>query len=145
MKTTLSLLLIIFCTFSIQTLHALPITITIKIEFGKKTSNGDCGPGRGICSITLGGGTDKGATPGKFEVVEGTIEHKEGKLYVTTMREISERGKSERGVYSVTFTNNTPLDPLLSKKLGLTTPTSIAAGEYTLTRNTFVFALVSRK
>ena len=130
----------------ISSIDAQAIGITLKIEFGKHTPEGNCGPGRGICSITIGGslravpaandGTD-------VQVVPGTAELKDGKLYVTVSKGIQENGKNERGAYEIAIKENgikksITIDPAVVKELGVSS-LNIVPGKYQFNGNTIVF------
>ncbi|MBC8006099.1 MAG: hypothetical protein H7X84_11540 [Verrucomicrobia bacterium] len=150
MKKLSFVTLALILAFGISSLDAQAIGITLKIEFGKHTPEGNCGPGRGICSITIGGslrsvpdvnaGTD-------VQVVQGTAELKDGKLYVTTSKGIQENGKNERGAYEFAIKENgirksITIDPTVAKELGVSSLT-IASGNYQFNGNTIVFNVKS--
>lgn len=130
----------------ISSLNAEAIGITLKVEFGKHTAEGNCGPGRGICSITIGGSLRSvpGASDGTgVQVVPGTAELKDGKLYVTASKGIQEAGKNERGAYELAIQENgikknITIDPDVVKQLGVASLT-IAPGNYQFNGNTIVF------
>lgn len=136
--------LLVFFVFGNQEVKA--IGITIKVEFGKHTADGNCGPGRGICSITIGGSlrTVQGGTkPGTdLEILDGTAELKEGKLYVTVQKAMNEKAKNERGAVSVTLDKAILVDPAVAKQLGAPGLT-LVPGTYELNGNTFVFNVKS--
>ena len=141
MKKIYVILLVAMMGFSAQ--QASAIGISIKIEFGKHNAEGNCGPGRGVCSITIGGSLSM-ATPTdpNIQVVEGTAELKDGKLYVSIPKGINEKGKSERGTYSVVIQKNMTVDTGVAKQLGVGSLV-ISPGNYELKGNTFVFNVVA--
>lgn len=130
----------------ISSFNAQAIGISLKIEFGKHTAEGNCGPGRGICSITIGGSLRSvpGASDGTdVQVVPGTAELKDGKLTVTVSKGIQENGKNERGAYEFAIKENgikknITIDPDVLKELGVSSLT-IAPGNYQFNGNTIVF------
>lgn len=130
----------------ISSFDAHAIGISIKVEFGKHTAEGNCGPGRGICSITIGGSlrSVQGANAGTdVQVVPGTAELKDGKLYVTVSKGIQENGKNEKGAYEFAIKENgikknITIDPDVVKQLGVSSLT-IAPGNYQFNGNTIVF------
>lgn len=117
------------------------IGITLKIDFGKRNAEGNCGPGKGICSITLGGSL-RSAQGDTFEVVEAEAEIRGDKLFVRLPKGINEKGKNEKGVYSVNILKNMTVDQDVAKKLGVTSLV-VAPGTYDLKGNSFVFNVVS--
>lgn len=130
----------------ISSFNAQAIGITLKVEFGKHTPEGNCGSGRGICSITIGGSLRSvpGANDGTdVQLVPGTAELKDGKLYVTLSKGIQENGKNERGAYELAIKENgirknITIDPDVLKQLGVSSLT-IAPGNYQFNGNTIVF------
>ncbi len=109
------------------------IGISLKIDFGKRNAEGNCGPGRGICSITLGA-TLRAAQGENFQVVEADAELKGDKLFIKLPKGINEKGINEKGVYSVNIQKNQPVDQDVAKKLG-TTELSIVPGSYEVKNN----------
>jgi len=73
------------------------IGITIKVEFGKHTPEGNCGPGRGICSITIGGSLRTMAGETGVEVVKGDAVLSGNQLTVKLANAISDKGINEAG------------------------------------------------
>ncbi|HET6556381.1 MAG TPA: hypothetical protein VFG54_03645 [Prolixibacteraceae bacterium] len=133
-------------TLGISSFDAQAIGITLKIEFGKHTPEGNCGPGKGICSITIGGSllsvSDANSGTG-VQVVPGTAELRDGKLYVTVSKGIQENGKNERGAYALAIKENgikksITIDPAVAKELGVSSLV-IAPGNYQFNGNTIVF------
>lgn len=121
------------------------IGITIKVELGKRTPEGNCGPGRGICSVTIGGTlrTVQGAKPGTdLEILDGTAELKDGKLYLTILKPMNEKAKNEKGTVSVTLDKPVLVDPTVAKQLG-SPGLILVPGTYELSGNTFVFNVKS--
>lgn len=145
MRKLVGLIFVLSILFSVGNQKVNAIGITIKVELGKRNAEGNCGPGRGICSITIGGSlrTAQGVKPGTdVELVDGTAELKAGKLYVTLQKPINEKAKNERGTISVTFDKTGLIDPSVAKELGAP-GLMIAPGTYELNGNSFVFNVKS--
>jgi uncharacterized low-complexity protein len=144
MKKLSVLFLALVIAFALSSFETKAIGITIKVEFGKRNAEGNCGPGKGICSVTIGGTLR--AAPGQsgadVEVVDGTAELKNGKLYVTVPKAINEKAKSERGTYSVTIDKTVLVDPSVAKELGAP-GLMLVPGTYEMSGNTFVFNVKS--
>lgn len=146
MKKLFFVIAAIILVVGTSSMNVQAIGITLKIEFGKHTPEGNCGPGKGICSITIGGSLRSvpGATDGTdVQVVPGTAELKDGKLYVTVSKGIQENGKNERGAHELAIKENgikksITIDPAVVKELGVSSLT-IAPGNYQFNGNTIVF------
>lgn len=147
MKKVSVIFAMVLMVVALNSFDSKAFTISIKVELGKRNAEGNCGPGRGICSITIGGslnstvGTSGSAGTG-IEVVEGNAELKADKLYVTIPKGISENGKNERGSYSVSINKNMTIDQAVAKQLGVASLT-VLPGNYELRGNTFVFDVKS--
>ena len=144
MKKLLMLLVVVVLAFAANSFDAKAIGISIKVEFGKHTMEGNCGPGRGICSITIGGSLKSIPTGGTdVEVLDGTAELKDGKLIITANKGINEKGKSEKGAYDFAIKENgvksgLVIDPAVLKQLGVKILV-VAPGNYSFNGNTIVF------
>lgn len=150
MKKLSALFVVFLLAFAANSFDAKAIGISIKIEFGKHTPEGNCGPGRGICSITIGGSlrTNPGNPTGgtDVEVLEGTAELKDGKLYITASKGINEKGKNERGAFEFAIKeqgvkSSLIIDPSVLKELGVQS-LKVAPGNYTFKGNSIVFNTV---
>jgi hypothetical protein len=137
MKKIYLVLMIVGMTFF--SVSAQAIGISLKIDFGKRNAEGNCGPGRGICSITLGA-TLRAAQGENFQVVEADAELKGDKLFIKLPKGINEKGINEKGVYSVNIQKNQPVDQDVAKKLG-TTELSIVPGSYEVKNNLLVLSV----
>lgn len=130
----------------VSSFNAQAIGIELEIEFGKHTSEGVCGPGRGVCKIKIGGSLlhVSGTNARKdVQVVPGTAELKNGKLYVTVSKGIQENGKNEKGLYELNvkgngINKNIIIDPVVLKELRVTS-LDIVPGNYQFKGNTIVF------
>lgn len=144
MKKLSALFVLLVFAFFIGSFEASAIGISIKVEFGKRNAEGNCGPGRGICSVTIGGSlrTAPGQSGTDVEVVDGTAELKSGKLFVTLQKPMNEKAKNEKGTYSVTFTKTVLIDPSIAKELGAP-GLMLVPGTYEMNGNTFVFSVKS--
>ena len=142
MKKISMFLVVVLMVIGLNSFDTKAFTISVKIELGKRNAEGNCGPGRGICSITIGGSLKTaggtGAVGTDVEVVEANAELKGGKLYVTIPKGISEKGKNERGTFSVSVSNLMNIDTAVAKQLGAES-LSVIPGNYELRGNTFVF------
>jgi len=115
------------------------IEVSLKIEFGQLTRQGNCEPGNGICKVLLTAtNSTKSSVGADFEIINGEAKLKDGKLYVFISKEINERGKGARGIYSVTIKENVIIEEALSKQLGVE-KLSITPGNYECNQKTFVF------
>lgn len=130
-------MLVVVMTFVSSSVSA--IGISIKVDFGKRNAEGNCGPGFGVCSITIGGTLGVAQqSDGNFQVSEATAEMKDGKLVVMIPKGINEKGKNERGQYVVTIQKPMVVDQGVAKQLGVP-GLVISPGTYELKNNTFVF------
>ena len=137
----ISAVFLIFSSFS--SIHVRAIEVFIKIEFGQLTLQGNCEPANGICKILLTTtNTTKPSASPDFEIINGDAKLKDGKLYVSISKEINERGKGARGIYTVTIKENIIIDDVLSKQLGVNNLT-ITPGNYDCNQKTFVFNVKS--
>ena len=146
MKKFSALFVVFLLVFAAGSFDVKALGISIKIELGKRNPEGNCGPGRGICSITIGGSLRSAPGTGTdVEVIDGTAEMKDGKLYVTVNKGINEKGKTEQGAYELVINRGikSPLiiDPAVAKELGLTDK-SVSPGKYVFNGNTIVFDTV---
>ncbi len=133
--------MVVIMTFVSSSVSA--IGISIKIDIGKRTAEGVCGPGRGICSITIGGSLSMAQqSSGNVQIAEGTAEYKDGKLIVMIPKGINENGKNEKGQYLVVIQKPMVLDKDVAKKLGVP-GLVISPGNYDFKGNTFVFNVVA--
>ena len=114
------------------------IGITIKVEFGKHTPEGNCGPGRGICSITIGGSLR--AVPGetRVEVVKGDAVLAGNLLTVKLANAISDKGLNEAGKMVFVVKSPMMLDKATAKSLGVMGVTRLP-GKYEIMNNTIVY------
>ncbi|MBV5313462.1 MAG: hypothetical protein JZU47_09210 [Prolixibacteraceae bacterium] len=126
-------------TSLIFSIHVQAIDIFLKIEFGQLTPQGNCESGNGICKVFLTTtNTTKSSAGADFEIINGEAKLKDGKLYVFISKEINERGKGARGIYSATIKENVIIEEALSKQLGVE-KLSITPGNYECNQKTFVF------
>jgi hypothetical protein len=129
----------------ISSIHVQAINVFVKIEFGRLTPQGNCEPGDGICKVLLTiTSTTKSATGPDFEIINGDASLKDGKLYVFISKEINERGKGARGIYTLKIKENMIIEEALSKQLGVEN-LSITPGDYDCNQKTFVFNVKSTK
>ena len=146
MKKLSVLFLALMIAFVLGSFETQAIGITIKVEFGKHNAEGNCGPGRGICSVTIGGtlrtAPEQSGGSIDAEVVDGTAEIKNGKLYVTVQKAINEKARSDKGTYSVTIDKAVLVDPAVAKNLGAP-GLMLVPGTYEMNGNTFVFNVKS--
>jgi hypothetical protein len=124
------------------------VEIIIRIQFGIYTTTG-CVSGPGICSIYIGtnfaSGQVRTTTGTDVEVIDGTAELKDGKLFVKVSKGINVKGKNARGAYEFAIKENgvkSPLviDPAVVKELGVESLTVIP-GNYSFNGNTIAFSV----
>ncbi len=128
--------------FAVSSFNADAIGITIKVEFGKRNAEGNCGPGKGICSVTLGASLRSATGETDAQVLKGEAELKDGQLTVKLPERIDERGMDEKGNYTFKIDKITTVDQALAKELGVTSLT-ILPGQYKIENNTFVLRVKS--
>jgi hypothetical protein len=132
-------------TSLIFSIHVQAIDIFLKIEFGQLTPQGNCESGNGICKVLLTTTiTTKSVNGGDFEIINGEAKLIDGKLYVFISKEINERGKGARGIYTLTIKENMIIDGTLAKQLGVEN-LSITPGNYECNQKTFVFNVKSTR
>lgn len=139
MKKIYLILLVVFMTSISSSVSA--IGISIKVDFGKRTAEGNCGPGFGVCSITIGGTLSVAQqSDGNFQISEANAEMKDGKLVVMIPKGINEKGKNERGQVVVTIQKPMVIDQNVAKQLGVP-GLVISPGTYEFKNNTFTFSV----
>ena len=149
MKKLSAFLLVFAIVFATNSFDAKSMNIIIKVRFGIR-SGGECNPGFGVCSIYIGPNLSA-ALSGQngetdMEVINGTAELKDGKLFITAQKSVSEKGKNERGVSEIAIKENgvksgLTIDPAVLKELGVQSMV-IAPGNYSFNGNTIVFNVV---
>lgn len=114
------------------------VGISIKIDFGKRNAEGNCGPGKGICSITIGGTLR--SIPGNpdIQVISSDAVLAGKTLTVKLPEPINRKGMDENGKYTITIMKPMMLDKETAKKLGVSS-ISILPGKYEVVNNTIVF------
>lgn len=137
MKKISVLFLVLFGAFALSSLNSDAIGITIKLEFGKRNAEGNCGPGRGICSLTIGGSLRSASGETDVEVVKGDAELKDGQLLVKLSQPINEKGKDERGNYTFKVEKIKTVDQTVAKELGVAS-LSVLPGQYKIENNLIV-------
>lgn len=130
-KYTINAIAVFFLAFAIvffgNISDAKAIGITLTINFGKKTSEGDCA-GRGLCSIVISASL-RAAKPGSnSQVIEGEAEVKGDYLNIKLNEKIKEQGMNEKGQYIVPITSDFAIKENGIKKMGYKTLT-FATGE----------------
>jgi hypothetical protein len=114
------------------------VGISIKIDFGKRNAEGNCGPGRGICSITIGASLR--AIPGNpaIQVISSDAALTSKSLTVKLPTAINEKGKNENGKYMISIVRPMMIDKETAKKFGVAAIT-ILPGNYEVVNNTIAF------
>lgn len=132
-KLSIGLFAFLLCIAG-STLNANAIGISIKVELGKRNAEGNCGPGRGICSITIGGTLR--TVPGEtgVDVVKGDAELKDNQLIIKLADELKDDARDANGKYSVLISKITPVDAEVTRKLGVK-QLMILPGNYTIENN----------
>lgn len=142
-----ALLLTLVASNSIETKA---IGVVIKIGRGIATW-GDCRPGNGICFIVIltrsNAGLSTSEIASDIEMIDGTAELKEGKLYITPSKPISEKARNERGTYEIAIKeqgvkSSVVIDPAVAKELGVESLV-VAPGNYEFKGNTLALKIIS--
>lgn len=120
--------------------NASAIGISIKIDFGKRNAEGNCGAGKGICSITIGGTLRVAPGDVGVQVVNSDAVLTDKNLTVKLPEPINRKGMDENGKYVITIMKPMMLDKETAKKLGVTSIT-ILPGKYEVVNNTIVFSV----
>lgn len=116
-------------------MSASAIGIVVSIEFGKRNAEGNCGPGKGICKVSVG--VELRATPGAngtdngVQVIKGDASLDGGELTIKLSERVNPEGQDDRGNYQFFIDKPTPLDAATAKSLGVSGGT-ILPGKYVI-------------
>ena len=103
------------------TLSAAKFSVTVTFVLGKRTQNGTCGPGRGICDIKIGVGT---ASPFKVAGVASPLDDQ--KLECVFQGQLPDKDST------FVVDRDVAVAPAIAQKLGFKSLT-ILSGEYAVT------------
>ena len=148
MKKLSIVLVILLFLIMVNTIESKAIGIIVKIGRGIAFGD-DCRPGNGICFIIIitrtssNSGLARTAAGTDIELIDGTAELKDGKLYITTSKSISNEAKNERGKFEIAIKENgvknpVTIDPSVAKELGMESLV-VAPGNYSFNGNTITF------
>ena len=151
MKKLIVVFVLLLALISANSTDAKAMGVIIKIGRGVAWGE-DCRPGNGICFIIIltrtasNIGTARSGAGTDVELIDGTAELKDGKLYVTTSKPISDQARNDRGSFEIAVKENAAkqslvIDPAVAKELGVE---SLVAdpGTYSFQGNTIVFNTV---
>lgn len=133
--------LLMVAVLSLVSANASAIGISLKIDFGKRNAEGNCGPGKGICSITIGASL-RAAQGETYQVTEADAEIRGDKLFINLPKGINEKGKNEKGSYTLNLEKKMPVDAEVAKKLGVSALT-VLPGSYEIKGNMLVLNVVA--
>jgi len=138
MKKLMLSFMVFLLVFAGNSFDSKAIGISIKFEFGKHNAEGNCGPGRGICSVTIGGSLLTAPGSNGVQVLDAQAELKGDQLLVKFSKPIDEKGINERGMYSFVLDKPFTLDAATTKALGVSSVV-LLPGKYTIQGNSFSY------
>lgn len=152
MKKTLVALVLALIFISANIENAKAVGIVIKIGRGISTWN-DCLPGNGICFVVIltrsntSSNLDRAEAGTGIEMIDGTAELKDGKLFVTALKQPSEKARNQQGKFEFAIKeqgvkSQVIIDPAVAKELGVENM-AVAPGKYEFNGNTVALRIAS--
>jgi hypothetical protein len=145
-----SVLMLALITANLKSANAIGVIIKYGLGIAR---NNDCVPGNGICFIIIitrtvsNTGLARSEAGSDIELVDGTAELKDGKLFITASQQLSEKARNKQGKFEFAIKeqgvkSQMVIDPAVAKELGVES-LAIAPGKYEFNGNTLVLSVKS--